>query len=354
MKKSLLVVLSAMVIFSGLSNVALCQGLPGEKFFDITQITAPKGLPMALAKGISDDGKMTMLSFLFPDKAQLLVGTEKKMVAIADYGVESFFNPLIMTNSGAIVGDQKEGWDSFPSVMFVSDGQEKTIKLTEYGRVIAAKSDAVGKVYVLVNRNDELVLFVATVAGVEPEVIVAERSYYAYYGEGGISINEETGVICLIAPTSFSFGDAYFSFLSIFEMDLTSLAVNNNYIFGWDEEAQYLATVNFGGVDGTNLVGQYDGQAFIYDLNTGDLQVYFVGQDSDSYVQAKGIYSESWLTGELGSASLFFQHTEADAKLVVDFPFDYMTIMTVKGGKIVVQAGDSEFYVLTLKSTVRH
>ena len=353
MKRSIMMFVAAMVIFSGLNGTVFGQGLQGERFFDITQITAPKGLPMALAKGIGDDGKVAMLSFLFPDRAQLLIGNEKKMMSIADYGVESFFNPVIMTNSGAIVGYQEEGWDSFPSVMFVSDGQKKAIRLTEYGRIIDAKSN-LGKVYVLVSRNDELVLCSATASGVEPEMIVAERSYYTFYEEGGIAINGQLDVMYLIAPTSFSFGDTYFSFISIFEIDLEKRAVNNNYIFGWDEESQYLATVNFGGVDGVNLVGQYDDMPFVYDLSTRNLQTYVVGQDSES-TQAKGIFSGEWLVGEYNSSSLFFQNMGVDATMatIVDFPFEYMTVITVKGNKIVVKTGDNRFYAVTpLKNTV--
>jgi hypothetical protein len=355
MKRSIMMFVAAMVIFSGLNGTVFGQGLQGERFFDITQITAPKGLPMALAKGIGDDGKMAMLSFLFPDRAQLLVGNEKKMVSIASYGVDKFFNPLIMTNSGDLVGDAKEGWNSSPAVIFTSKGESEWLKLTDFGQVISAKSDSSGKVLVFVNKNDVLMLYVASATnGVEKEVVVAGLSYYAYSGDGGISINDQLGVAYLIAPTSFSFGDSYFSFLSIFEIDLNTLTQNKNYIFGWDEETQYLANVSFGGVDGISMVGQYDDLPFVYNLTTGDLQTYMVGQDSESYAQAKGIYSDSWLTGELGSASMFFQHMEADAKIVVDFPFDYMTILTVKGGKIVAKVGDSEFYLLTLKSNARH
>jgi len=74
----------AMAVFSSL---AFGQGISGENVFDMVQINAPVGLPISMAKGISDDAKVAMLSFQFPSKAQLLVGTASNMVAVATYGV---------------------------------------------------------------------------------------------------------------------------------------------------------------------------------------------------------------------------------------------------------------------------
>jgi len=352
MKKFFLVIFLAMAVFSSL---AFGQGVSGENVFDMVQINAPVGLPISIAKGISDDAKVAMLSFQFPSKAQLLVGTASNMVAVATYGVGSFFSPLIMTTSGDLVGDMKEGWDSAPAVIFAaSKGQNKALKLAEFGQIIAAKNDKGGKVFVLVNKNDELILFIATATGIEKAVTVAELSLYSY-SDGGISINEETGVIHLVATTSFSFQNGYFNFVSIFEMNLDTFVLKKSSIFGWDDEKKYLATVSFGGVDGKNMVGQYDGQPFMYDLERGLLQVFPPCDDpAEEYSQAKGIILGDWLVGECWSSSIFFWNTTIGIGGVVDFYVDYLSILTVSGDKIVVQTGEGEFFLLTLKKYAKH
>ena len=356
--------LVAVMFFSGLAQGESCKGLPGELLFRTELITVPEWAVANVAQGMSLTGKTAIQTALYENgqqsRTQLVIrNKDGGMQVIGDYGADNYFSLLFMTGSDAVVGYRSKMASSVPAVITTGN---KEVSLASYGTLIAAQSDSSGKVYVLINQNNDWVLHVVSKGGtVLSETTVAKESGYIFFGYGGISIDEGSGTLFLAVPVSKTFNDGSHNSIRIIELNLENLTQKNDpYTFSWDspweKNQKSKLPVYFGGIDGKNLLGWYNGQSFIYDLTDLETAPRIIAVCPSEHSMPQGIFLGKWVIGGVGSSSLFFQRNDgSEFVAIVDFPMSSMGYWGMNGEQILVHANNySDFYILSLRNYVKH
>ncbi|MFZ2188902.1 MAG: hypothetical protein WAV73_05065 [Candidatus Moraniibacteriota bacterium] len=353
MKKSGLILgffLAMAMVFSGMVfGDEGCQTYLGEDLFAITRISNAhsEDISPTMADGSSNAGRIAWVEVSYDSsfETQLFLWSEKegkKLLASCEY-MGDYFSPKFMTPSGALVGNWIEDSAACPtiSIMFAPENNTNRVNVPVCDnrlRLLAADSDAEGLVYVLGSVSGQLKLWIISPQGVKSETVIVDgltSSYRVGYG-GGLHVDQQSGIIYAVVPTSFQMGTSYLQFLVIFEMELEKPSQMEGYIFGWDGHS--LPVVEFGGMTGSDLFGQYDGLPFIYNLASRKLQTFPVCTRGPGYIEGReavGIFPNGWLAGAVGPEFFFLSLEFEVVNFIVEMPFCASMCFFVGEGMIV-------------------